>query len=591
MKLTQALLLICLVGFVYSQLDVCTDASDPEFACDGIEFVQSAHNKTSATPEEPSYSFDDPEIAYQVLGQLDVFKPLDDSYFRTHTGTEKFYDEVFQGIKKAKRYCERHRAFFVDFPEFIFRETNYVADHHKTNFVKDEAFSPIAYNVHPEVGYHMSKEESRTPAVLLKPNIHFFFTTGTMFEHLHIGKHFSCLTQASNHIPGHWSICRKDFAAESVIKYAKQYENRPQCFSQDKFFPKTWLLYQKESCEEFFAEFNSPQYQIEKKEHRIVYIRKIAVWSHRGDGVQPVNNEEEDEIRATYDNGKLCGSISEVVVMQRYVPNPLLINGRKFDFRMFTFIASMNPLIAYFYDGGLRVSLIPYDVNSDDKRTLLTNFALNHEIYKTARKEGLFEGKTEEELKLDQQWTFKGLEKYLLDSGKITDPNWLDNYLRPQFKLAFIHLIRLARHSYLNTSSSVYEFYGTDFMLDDQMNIWFIESNSGPAFGGYTEETGKIIGKTLRDHVEIVMGLLRSRTKRIIVFVNKLVKEGQVQRTEDGQVQITNLEERIREFENITRNYFEKEFEPSATNGFVKIIDENLEGADAYLGYLPAECL
>jgi len=38
-------------------------------------------------------------------------------------------------------------------------------------------------------------------------------------------------------------------------------------------------------------------------------------------------------------------------------------------------------------------------------------------------------------------------------------------------------------------------------------------------------------------------------------------------------------------------NYLEPEFEPEPTNGFVKIIDENLKGIDRYAGFIKEECL
>ena len=95
-------------------------------------------------------------------------------------------------------------------------------------------------------------------------------------------------------------LSRKDFVAEAAIKYGKKFIDRPQCFSYDKFFPKTWLLYEKQDCLDFFASLNSTKYQQLKEEKGIIYIRKVGVYSHRGEGVQPVDAEEEDALRADY---------------------------------------------------------------------------------------------------------------------------------------------------------------------------------------------------------------------------------------------------------------------------------------------------
>ena len=71
--------------------------------------------------------------------------------------------------------------------------------------------------------------------------------------------------------------------------------------------------------------------------------------------------ELEKSIQIEYQNGSLCGSIYKNIVMQRYISNPLLIEGHKFDFRIYMLVASTNPLIVYYHDGFLRVSLELYD--------------------------------------------------------------------------------------------------------------------------------------------------------------------------------------------------------------------------------------
>ena len=143
----------------------------------------------------------------------------------------------------------------------------------------------------------------------------------------------------------------------------------------------------------------------------------------------------------------------------------------------------------------------------------------------------------------------------------------------------------------LKKDRTTFELYGVDFLLDTNLNLWFIEANSGPAIGGYSVPMEKFIVKMVQDHFEIVYGILKSRMKRIVKYVNKITQSGEVLLNLEGEAVILDLEGKKKEFREITKNYFEKEFEPRPTNGFKKIIDANYEGVEMYQGLIEPECL
>lgn len=60
-------------------------------------------------------------------------------------------------------------------------------------------------------------------------------------------------------------------------------------------------------------------------------------------------------------------------MVQKYVGRPFLINNKKFDFRAYLVIASMDPLIILYHDGFLRITLTDFDESSSDLTAHLTN--------------------------------------------------------------------------------------------------------------------------------------------------------------------------------------------------------------------------
>jgi len=102
---------------------------------------------------------------------------------------------------------------------------------------------------------------------------------------------------------------------------------------------------------------------------------------------------------------------------------------------------------------------------------------------------------------------------------------------------------------------------------------------------GFNNHSTELMNQMMIDTVEIVQGLIKSRVKRVILYINRIL--GRDKKAESVQ----NIEERREEFRGLTRNWFEKEFEPSEKNTFFKIVDENLEGKERYFGLLEQQCL
>lgn len=73
-------------------------------------------------------------------------------------------------------------------------------------------------------------------------------------------------------------------------------------------------------------------------------------------------------------------NVDELSVISRYVTNPLLINGHKFDLRIYVLITSYEPLRIYIFQEGLaRFASETYTskINKNNKYMHLTNYSIN----------------------------------------------------------------------------------------------------------------------------------------------------------------------------------------------------------------------
>ncbi len=222
--------------------------------------------------------FDDPILAYQLLTALDTFKLIDIGL--SPEKVEKFYRRgSFLGLTTDNKYCEKHRAYFVSNPGFIFNEKNFVTSVGHGSKIRRKVIPALGGNdTMPQVYNAMPAHLANQPVWDIRVDTNAFYLA-TIYTR-EIGKHFACLTQIHNHIPGHDDLYRKDRASYAMMQYKKKYAEKPQCFDPNKYFPQTWLMKNGEQCRDFFNEFNSPHYHELKSERKIVFLRKIGYDAH-----------------------------------------------------------------------------------------------------------------------------------------------------------------------------------------------------------------------------------------------------------------------------------------------------------------------
>eukprot|EP01138_Halocafeteria_seosinensis_P005460 gb/GECG01005582.1/.p1 GENE.gb/GECG01005582.1/~~gb/GECG01005582.1/.p1 ORF type:complete len:1126 (+),score=144.66 gb/GECG01005582.1/:1-3378(+) len=169
--------------------------------------------------------------------------------------------------------------------------------------------------------------------------------------------------QKLNHFPGMLKICRKTPLARMMKKMSRLF---PQEY---RFFPKSWVL--PEEWSDFKSQFalrigddGRPQ---RPKKNRTFIIKPDAGTQGKGISlVRDVNTVNQNESS----------------VAQKYVSKPFLIEGKKFDLRLYVLVTSVAPLRAFLFQDGLvrlcsRKYVPPKRSNLKKTKVHLTNYAIN----------------------------------------------------------------------------------------------------------------------------------------------------------------------------------------------------------------------
>lgn len=143
------------------------------------------------------------------------------------------------------------------------------------------------------------------------------------------------------------------------------------------FFPKTWIIP---------SQLSKLRTDIAKEKqanggiHPVLIVKPSE--SCQGRGIFMINDIEKlkDHISGLYDKNKAINTQGYVV--QRYITNPYLLDGLKFDLRLYVVVTSCSPLTIFWHKAGLaRFATQPYSNPAKCKdisqNVHLTNYAIN----------------------------------------------------------------------------------------------------------------------------------------------------------------------------------------------------------------------
>uniref|UniRef100_A0A8C5WFX5 Tubulin--tyrosine ligase-like protein 5 n=1 Tax=Leptobrachium leishanense TaxID=445787 RepID=A0A8C5WFX5_9ANUR len=157
--------------------------------------------------------------------------------------------------------------------------------------------------------------------------------------------------QKVNHFPRSYELTRKDCLCRNIQRMQQRHG-----IHRFSILPQTYLL--PTEYQDFCGAFS--------KDRGLWIVKPVS--SSRGRGIHLINSPAQI-------------SPEENILVSRYVSNPMLIQGYKFDIRLYVLITSYDPLVIYLYEEGLtRFATAKYDRSTKSMKNEfvhLTNYSVN----------------------------------------------------------------------------------------------------------------------------------------------------------------------------------------------------------------------
>ncbi|CAO2600403.1 Tubulin polyglutamylase TTLL7 [Lemmus lemmus] len=265
--------------------------------------------------------------------------------------------------------------------------------------------------------------------------------------------------QRINHFPGMGEICRKDFLARNMTKMIK---SRPLDYT---FVPRTWIFPSE------YTQFQNYVKELKKKRKQKTFIIKPANGA-MGHGISLIRNG--DKIPS-----------QDHLIVQEYIEKPFLMEGYKFDLRIYILVTSCDPLKIFLYhDGLVRMGTEKYIPPNESNLTQLymhlTNYSVNKHNERFERNETEDKGS-----KRSIKWFTEFLQANEHDVSKFW--NDISELVVKTLIVAephVLHAYRMCRPGQPPGSQSVcFEVLGFDILLDRKLKPWLLEINRAPSFG------------------------------------------------------------------------------------------------------------
>ena len=305
-----------------------------------------------------------------------------------------------------------------------------------------------------QLTYKIFKTEARLVRSVLE-NSGFFYTDSHNWNILWSGASppdylYESLNQYQkiNHFPSSNELTRKD---KMCLNFKSMIEKHGK--KHFEFVPETFVL--PEEFSEFYSSFSNSKGNL--------WIVKPSS-SSQGRGIYLIDNIQD-------------APLEESCIISKYINNPYLLNGLKFDLRIYVLVTSFQPLRLYVYKEGLARFASEKYVNdlTDNKFIHLTNYSVNKKNQKFVQNtDANCDG-------VGHKWSFKALMKVLQEKGEDVVTLWTNIYDIIIKSLISVEIPVIENIKRLNVGNNCFDLLGFDILIDCNLKPWLLEVNLSPS--------------------------------------------------------------------------------------------------------------
>ncbi|KAJ9582320.1 hypothetical protein L9F63_003356, partial [Diploptera punctata] len=317
--------------------------------------------------------------------------------------------------------------------------------------------------------------------------------------------------QIVNHFPNHYELSRKDLMVKNIKRYLRELEREkdplaergeiPGKYIHLNFIPTTYVL--PADYNMFVEEYRrSPQ---------STWIMKPCGKS-QGEGIFLINKLSKLKRWSRENRTAYNPPLVESYVISRYIENPLLIGGKKFDLRLYVLVTSFRPLKCYLFKLGFcRFCTVKYDTSIQELDNMYVHLT-NVSVQKHGTEYNFIHGGklSVQNLRLYLEGT-RGKE---VTERLFTAISWL-----------IVHSLKAVSPVMAN-DRHCFECYGYDIIIDNKLKPWLVEVNASPSLTSTTvNDLEKIPGQGVGRAVKHSDSCLEDDENTIHEFIVSVLSE------------------------------------------------------------------